>query len=112
MQTRNIMGKPKLVSKVIEALPMSKCYWKNLRGSFCNYTNTVSVSKYLYAKVEEMLTQSERKHDTECFVQLISVILFKKVKKYFSNTKKSARTLLASRLAYKMFSFVRSPSRS
>ena len=61
------MSKPKLISKVIEAFSMNKCHWPNLRGSFCNYTNAVNVSKDLYAKFEEILTHFERKHDTECF---------------------------------------------
>ena len=58
---------PKLISKVLEALSMNKCYRQNIRETFYNYKNAVNVSKGLYAKVAEMQAQFEKQHDAEYF---------------------------------------------
>ena len=56
-----------------------------------------------------MLAQFERKHDAEYFHSNYFGTIVKKSEKYFLNIGKSASTLLASRLAYKLFSFFRTP---
>ena len=49
---------------------MNKCYRQNICDIVCNFKNAFNVSKDLYPKVEEMLTQFEKKH-AEYFYQLI-----------------------------------------
>ena len=74
------MSMSKLISEAIEALSVNKCYKQNIREIFCNYKNAVNVSKDLYTKTEEMLTQFEKNMMLNTFIQLISVLLLKKVK--------------------------------
>ena len=62
------MSMPKLISEVIEALSVNKCYRQNIREFLYNSKNAVNVSKDLYTKVEKMLAQFEKKkHDAEYF---------------------------------------------
>ena len=100
---------PKLIPEVAEALPMNKCYRQNIPEIFCNYKNAVNVSKDLHTKVAEMLAQFEKKHDAEYFYSNYFSTIVKESEKYFLNIEKSASTLLASRLADKLFSFFRTP---
>ena len=75
------MSMPKLISEVIEALSVNKCYRQNIREFLYNYKNVVNVSKDLYTKVEKMLAQFEKKNMMlNIFIQLISALLLKKVK--------------------------------
>ena len=103
------MRMPKLISEVVEALSVNKCYRQNILEFFYNYKNVVNVSKDLYTKVEEMLAQFEKKHDAEYFYSTYFSSIVKESEKYFLNIEKSASTLLASRLADKLLSFLRSP---
>ena len=100
---------PKLISEVAEALSMNKCYRQNIRKNFYNYKNVVNISKDLYTKVAEMLVQFEKKHDAEYFYSNYFSTIVKETVKCFLNIEKSARTLLASRLADKLFSFFKTP---
>ena len=52
---------PKLISEVVEALLLNKCYRQNIREIFYNHKSAVNVSKDLYTKVAEMLAQFEKK---------------------------------------------------
>ena len=71
---------------------------------FYNYKNTVNVSKDLYKKVEEMLSQfKKKKHDAKCFCLTYFSTIVKESEKYLLNIEKSASTLLASGLADKLF---------
>ena len=99
---------PKLISEVAEALSMNKCYRQNIREIFYDYKNAVNVSKHLYTKVAEMLVQFEKKHAEYFYSNYFSTIV-KESEKYFLNIEKSASTLLASRLADKLFSFFKTP---
>ena len=100
---------PKLISEVAEALSMNKCYRQNIREIFYDYKNAANVSKQLYTKVAEMLVQFEKKHDAEYFYSNYFSTIVKESEKYFLNIEKSAITLLASRLADKLFSFFKTP---
>ena len=71
---------PKLKNEITEAMSMNKCYRQNIHGIFCNYKNVVNVSKDLYTKVEEVLTQFKKNMMLNIFIQLISGLLLKKVK--------------------------------
>ena len=72
---------PKLISEVVEALLVNKCYRQNICEIFYNHKNAVNVSKDLYTKVAEMLVQFEKKNMMlNIFIQIISVLLLKKVK--------------------------------
>ena len=55
------MSMPKLISQVVEALSVNKCYRQNICEMFCNYKNAVNVSKDLYTKVKKILTKFEKK---------------------------------------------------
>ena len=98
---------PKLISEVVEALSVNKCYRQNIREIFYNHKNAVNVSKDFYTKVAEMLAQFEKKHDAEYFYSNYFSTIVKESEKYLLNIEKSASTLLASRLADKLFSFFR-----
>ena len=75
------MSMPKLISEVVEALSVNKCYRQNIHEVFYNYKNVVNASKDLYTKVEEMPSQFEKKSMMlNIFIQLISALLLKKVK--------------------------------
>ena len=75
------MSMPKLISEVVEALSVNKCYRQNIHEIFYNYKNVVNVSKDLYTKVEEMPSRFEKKSMMlNIFIQLISALLLKKVK--------------------------------
>ena len=100
---------PKLISEVVEALLLNKCYRQNIREIFYNHKNAVNVSKDLYTKVAEMLAQFEKKNDAEYFYSNYFSTIIKESEKYFLNIGKSTNTLLASRLADKLFSFFRTP---
>ena len=56
-----------------------------------------------------MLVQFEKKHDAEYFYSNYFSTIVKESEKYFLNIEKSASTLLASRLADKLFSFFKTP---
>ena len=103
------MSMPKLISEVVEALPVNKCYRQSILEIFYNYKNVVNVSKDLYTKVDETLAQFEKKYDPEYFYSTYFSSIIKESEKYFLNIEKSASTLLASRLADKLFSFFRLP---
>ena len=51
----------------------------------------------------------EKKHDAEYFYSNYFSTIVKESEKYFLNIEKSASTLLASRLADKLFSFFKTP---
>ena len=87
------MSMPKLISQVVEALSVNKCYRQNIREIFYNYKNVVDVSKDLYTKVEEMLAQFEKKHDAKYFYSFYISSIVKESQKYFLNIEKSASTL-------------------
>ena len=90
------MSMPKLISEVVEALSVNKCYRQNIREIFYNYKNVVNVSKDLYTKVEEIPAHFEKKkHDAEYFYSTYFSSIVKESKKCFLNTEKSASTLLA-----------------
>ena len=75
------MSMPKLISEVVEALSVNKCYRQNIREIFYNYKNVLNVSKDLYTKVEEMPAHFEKKNMMlNIFIQLTSALLLKKVK--------------------------------
>ena len=99
---------PKLISEVIKALSVNKCYRQNIREIFYNYKNVVNVSKDLYTKVQEMLAQFEKKHNPENFYSTYFSSIVKENEKYLLNIERSASTLLASRLADKLLSLFRS----
>ena len=103
------MSMPKLISEVVEALPMNKCYRQKNREIFYNYKNAVNVSKGLYAKVAEMLAQFEKQHVAEYFYSNYFSTIVKESEKYFLNIEKSASALHASRLVDKLFSFFTTP---
>ena len=42
---------PKLISEVVEALSVNKCYRQNILEIFYSHKNAVNVSKCLYTKV-------------------------------------------------------------
>ena len=71
---------PKLISEAVEALSVNKCYRQNIREIFYNHKNAVNVSKGLYTKVAEMLAQFEKNMMLNIFIQIISLLLLKKVK--------------------------------
>ena len=52
-------------------------------SKFCNFKNAVSVSKDLYTKVEEILTQfQKKKHDAEYFYSTWFSTIVKESEKY------------------------------
>ena len=99
----------KLIYGVAEALSMNKCYRQNIHEIFYNYKNAVNVSKDLNTKVVETLVQFEKKYNAEYFYSNYFSTIVKESENYFLNIEKSASTLLASRLADKLFSFFRTP---